>query len=128
MALIKINDLNLVVGMPTGGNRVVNSDWIELKSHEMELVHGGRRFRSHFHAAANNLINAVNSQIESISGTSNLSDSFRLTISQSNSGGQSSTSINGVEVETNGNLFYTSSGIAPTGGVPIPGVPGAYTF
>lgn len=120
MALIKITDLN-----PASSNTA--SDWIELNSDESESIHGGRR-RQH-RQAVNNLIDSLTSQIESIGTASNQGDnSFKLTISQSNSGGQSSTTINGVEVETSGNIFYTSSGIAPMGGVPIPGVPGGYTF
>lgn len=120
MASIKISDLNSASSNTTSG-------WIELESHELESIHGGRRFRQH-RQAVNNLIGAVNSQIESISGMPNPRDSFQITISEANSGGQFSTNINGVAIETNGNLFYTSSGVAPTGGVPIPGVTGAYTF
>ena len=121
MASIKITDLNL-----TGSNTA--SDWVELNSDESESIQGGRRF-GQYRRAARNLFRTLSSEIESIDTASNQGEnSFKLTISQSNSGGQSSTTINGVQVETSGSIFYTSSGIAPMGGVPIPGVPGAYTF
>lgn len=120
MAVINITDLT-----PASSNTA--TDWIELNSDESESIHGGRR-RQH-RQAINNLIGSITSQIESIGTMSNQGDnSFKLTISQSNNGGQVSTNINGVEIETSGNVFYTSSGVAPIGGVPIPGVPGAYTF
>ncbi len=116
MASIKISDLQSTA-----------SDWIELPSDEADSICGGwRRHRSQI--AAHNLFSAVSSQIESISSTATQSgSSFQVTIP--NFGSSNLTvSINGTQIETSGNLFITDSGIAPTGGVPIPGQPGAYTF
>jgi hypothetical protein len=118
MALIKINDLNPIVGMSTGGNRVVNGDWIELDPSESGSVFGGWRHRSIRRSQA-----AVNVNIDRINNL------FQVAIADFmnndlTTASNSSTPINPI----GNNFFYTDSGIAPIGGVPIPEYPGAYTF
>ena len=121
MALIKISDLQ--------STATTASDWIELSSSEAESICGGRRHRYHGQIAASNLISTVSSQIESIDSiATQAGSSFQITIANFSNNDRVTTTINGTQIETSGNLFYTDSGIAPIGGVPIPGHPGAYTF
>ena len=121
MALIKISDLQ--------STATITSDWIELPSDEAESICGGWRHRYRGQIAAHNLFSAVSSQIESISSiTTQGGSSFQITMPNSSSSNRVTATINGTQIETSGNLFYTESGIAPIGGVPIPGQPGAYTF
>jgi hypothetical protein len=120
MALIKISDLQ---------STSTTSDWIELSSSEAESICGGRRHRHRGQIAATNLISAVSSQIESIGSIATQDgSSFQITIANFSNNDRVTATINGTQIETSGNLFYTDSGIAPIGGVPIPGQPGAYTF
>ena len=121
MALINISDLQSAT--------TTTSDWIELSLDQADLIYGGWRHRHLGQITVNNLISAVNSQIESISGAAIQSgNSFQIMINSSNSNDRVTATINGTQIETNGNLFFTASGIAPIGGVPIPGQSGAYTF
>ena len=121
MALINISDLQ--------STTTTTSDWIELSLDQAESIHGGLRHRHLGQITVNNLIGAVNSQIESISGAATQSgSSFQIMINSPGSNDRVTATINGTQIETNGNLFFTDSGIAPIGGVPIPGQPGAYTF
>ena len=121
MALINISDLQ--------STATTTSDWIELSLDQAESIYGGWRHRHLGQIDVNNLIGAVNSQIESISGAATQSNSpFQVMINSSSSNNRVTTTINGTQIETSGNLFFTDSGIAPIGGVPIPGQPGAYTF
>jgi hypothetical protein len=110
MALIKINDLNPIY-------RVVDSDWIELDASESGAVFGGWRHRFRGRKAA------VNVNIDRIDNL------FQVAIADFmnndlTTASNSSTPINPI----GNNFFYTDSGIAPIGGVPIPEYPGAYTF
>lgn len=117
MASIKISDL-----------QSTTSDWIELPSEEADSVYGGWRHRHRGQIAAHNLFSTVSSQIESISSIATQGGrSVQITIPNFSSNDLTAT-INGTQIETSGNLFFTDSGIAPIGGVPIPGQPGAYTF
>jgi hypothetical protein len=121
MALIKISDLQ--------STTTATSEWIELSSDRAESIYGGWRHRRSGRIAANNLIGAVSSQIESISNAATSDgSSFQIIIPNFNNSDRVTATINGTQIETSGNLFYTDSGIAPIGGVPIPGQPGAYTF
>jgi hypothetical protein len=114
MALIKISDLQSI--------STTSSDWIELPSDQAESIYGGRRHRHRGQIATNNLMSSINSQMESIGSF------FNIIIPDVSSNDRVTATINGTQIETSGNLFYTDSGIAPIGGVPIPGQPGAYTF
>ena len=119
MALIDISDLQ----------STTTSEWIELGLDQAESICGGWRHRHHGRIAANNLISAVNRQIESIGNVATQSDSsFQIKINSSSSNDRVMATINGTQIETSGNLFFTDSGIAPIGGIPIPGQAGAYTF
>jgi hypothetical protein len=121
MASIKISDLQ--------STTTTTSDWIELPSDEADSIYGGWRHRHRGQIAAHNLFSTVSSQIESISSIATQGgSSFQITIPNFSSNSVVTTTINGTQSETSGNLFYTDSGIAPIGGVPIPGQPGAYTF
>lgn len=118
MALIKINDLNPIVGVPTGGNRVVNGDWIELDPSESGSVFGGWRHRSSGRNQA-----AVNVKIDRINNL------FQVAIADFMNNDLATVGNDATPIKTIGNnFFYTDSGIAPIGGVPIPEYPGAYTF
>lgn len=122
MALIKIADLN-----PDH----VTSDCglIELQPIEAASIQGGRSRRSGRHAAKR-LMSALTSQISLISSVADqASNTLKITtpaVTSSNNG--TSVNINGVNITTTGNLFYTDSEVSPIGAEPIPGVPGAYTF
>lgn len=121
MALIKISDLQ--------STTTTASDWIELSSPEAESIYGGWRHRQRGQIAVSNLIGELNKQIESIgSAATSGGSSFQITIPNFSNSDRVTATINGTQIETSGNLFYTDSGIAPIGGVPIPGQPGAYTF
>lgn len=111
MALIKINDLNPIA-------RVENGDWIELDSSESGSVCGGwrHRFRDRNQTAVNMKIDRINNLFQL--AISDFRNSDLITV------GNDSATINPIE----SNFFYTDSGIAPIGGVPIPEYPGAYTF
>ena len=121
MALINISDLQ--------STATTTSDWIELGLDQAESIYGGWRHGHSGQIAVNNLISAVNSQIESIGSAATQSgSSFQIIINSSSSNDRVTATINGKQIETSGNLFFTDSGIAPIGGVPIPGQSGAYTF
>ena len=121
MALIDISDLQ--------STTTTTSDWIELGLDQAESICGGWRHRHRGQIAANNLISTITSQIESIGSVATQSDSsFQIKINSLGSSDRVMATINGTQIETSGNFFFTDSGIAPTGGIPIPGQPGAYTF
>ncbi len=111
MTLIKINDLNPV-------DRVVNSDWVELDPSEAESVFGGWRHRSR-----DRVQTAVRVEIDRIDNL------FQVAIADFVNSDLANASNNSTPINSIGNnFFYTNSGIAPIGGVPIPDYPGAYTF
>jgi hypothetical protein len=123
MALIKIFDLN-------HPNRISNSDLIELHSDELKSIRGGWRNRRAAQTAAHNLMTAVFDRFSFSGGenTSSSGNSFQILIDDFSGGDRVSYKIDGSKLGENGNFFYTSSGIAPIGGVAISGYPGAYTF
>jgi hypothetical protein len=112
MTVIKIADLN--------------PDWIELQSSEAEAICGGRGHR--YLARIASLVSDFQFSFSSIENSTPTSGSFPLKITDASGRDRVTATINGTQIETSGNLFYTDSGIAPIGGVPIPGQPGAYTF
>jgi hypothetical protein len=106
MALIKITDLDAI-------NNPSTSDWIELPATEAALICGGWRHR--YRDRINNLFQIAIADFMN-------SDLTNLASIDSDSSNTS-------QINNNvGNFFYTDSGIAPIGGIPIPGHPGAYTF
>lgn len=111
MTLIKINDLNPI-------DRVVNGDWIELDPSESGSVFGGWRHRSRERNQT-----AVKVKIDRIDNL------FQVAIADFMNNDLTTASNDATPINPIGNnFFYTDSGIAPIGGVPIPEYPGAYTF
>jgi hypothetical protein len=84
-------------------NNTITGDWVELPATEAALICGGWRHRNR------NRINNL----------------FQVAIADFMS--SNPTSIN-TNISVDRNFFYTDSGIAPIGGTPIAGHPGAYTF
>jgi hypothetical protein len=110
MALIEISDLDAIHNSST-------SDWVELPATEAALICGG--WRNRYRDRLNNLFQVaiadfMNSDLTNLASTDINSASY-VNVSTDHANNFS-------------NFFYTDSGIAPVGGVPIPGHPGAYTF